>query len=629
LRTYVSKAFWCKPKLDPPYYEFEEARWKLPGHEEICWLDHLFEGGILLPDDTSSRALTMLITGPPGSGKSVLAMELCYRWASSPSDVRPEGLFCFYVSTENTAGRILEKAESFGWKHPGWVFEKYKEGAAGRPVVTVLGIDELGKYVDAQKPDLGKMVEKLIEIWPRCLEERYRSLANVRSPDVLVIDSLNVIYDPGQRAELFNQSLSVATSGPRLVMFVIDSDVSGVGHEFWDHVCDIVVRLDRKYSVEYMLRTIEIVKARNQSHVWGSHQLKIYPKGSDSGGQLSEALRKHPYRKEGGIFIYPSIHYYLSVYKRIAPSKESSPVPTPLESLNRTLAGGLPGGRCTALIGIRGGHKSHLGYLHLLSRVLEGEKTLVVSLRDDEDMAKKTMSKILHQEFAHDSKFAGKLPKPPPEKSSCSEEGFKFELRCLEEFEREGNLEVLYYPPGYITPDEFFHRMFMSIQRLKEDDRDITVLFNSLDQLSARFPLCAKENIFVPGLIEMLMAEGITSIFVAVTEPGQPPEQYGLLPMADLILSFSHRRFNEEYYKWLLKSKQGKRPSVDPLSDPKVQVVVLRVVRMPGGRTAGAHGMLELVGEEEEEKKALYKRAGLHFTEFPAWFPEGEMVEGQ
>jgi hypothetical protein len=137
--------------------------------------------------------------------------------------------------------------------------------------------------------------------------------------------------------------------------------------------------------------------------------------------------------------------------------------------------------------------------------------------------------------------------------------------------------------------------------------------------------LCAKENIFVPGLIEMLTAEGITSIFVAVTEPGQPPEQYGLLPMADIILSFTHRRLNREHYDWLLlnerqRNEKGK-PKSDPLSDPKVQVVVLRVVRMPGGQAAGTRGMLELISEDEK------RSAGLHFTQFPIGFSEGEAVE--
>jgi hypothetical protein len=89
-------------------------------------------------------------------------------------------------------------------------------------------------------------------------------------------------------------------------------------------VCDIILRLDYRSIQDYYLRTIEVVKARFQSHVWGKHQLKVYPKLSLTLPAVTvadkEKLRhSHPYRKEGGIFIYPSIHYYLSRYKRIGP----------------------------------------------------------------------------------------------------------------------------------------------------------------------------------------------------------------------------------------------------------------------------------------------------------------------
>ena len=79
-------------------------------------------------------------------------------------------------------------------------------------------------------------------------------------------------------------------------------------------------------------------------------------------------------------------------------------------------------------------------------------------------------------------------------------------------------------------------------------------MFNSLDQISARFPLCAKQEIFIPGIIQTLSGEDVTSICVAVDEPGQPVQQYGLLPMADLIVSFSKRRFTtQDYYSQIEK----------------------------------------------------------------------------
>lgn len=187
--------------------------------------------------------------------------------------------------------------------------------------------------------------------------------------------------------------------------------------------------------------------------------------------------------------------------------------------------------------------------------------------------------------------------------------------------------------------------MLMSIHRLKQDREELTLLFNSLDQLPARFPLCAKQEIFVPGIIEMLAGEKITNMFIAVEEPGQPAEQYGLLPMADLILSFDRRRFSfNDYYNhlnearnldnqvggfgekiqgikqqfYLLPEDRGKRP------ESHREEVVLQVVRFAGGQKAGAGGILELVEANADE---LYDEPGLYFTELSPKYSQGCPVD--
>jgi hypothetical protein len=185
-------------------------------------------------------------------------------------------------------------------------------------------------------------------------------------------------------------------------------------HDIWEYASDVVIRLDNTSTNDYYLRTIQIVKARYQSHTWGKHQLKIYkkpvlPDRSDPQAFEDIMRRSHPYRKVGGIFIYPSIHYYLSTYKRRGPIEQISYAQTwPI--LTGVLEEGIPEGRCTAFIGTRGGHKSHFGYLHLLHRILNWqvvnagrnvreEAALVISLRDDERMTWRTMEQIRNTEF--------------------------------------------------------------------------------------------------------------------------------------------------------------------------------------------------------------------------------------
>lgn len=636
LKTGVSSAFWCRPKLGKPFYKFSPAKWPHPGLMDasgpISWLDRLFDGGILVTDP-STRALTMLITGPPGTGKSILALEICYRLTLYHNyHKRPDGLYCMYVSTENSAERIITKARSFDWELAFDKFQKYDE-SPGTPHVAVLGADTIrNELKEKQKPDLGLMVDQLARKWEQVLiKNPYFKKRPIPSADVLVIDSLNVI-GPSDKADIFNQFLNVATNGPALVIFVMESGSGGQGHEYWGYVCDIILRLDRKYSQDYMLRTAEVVKARNQQHAWGQHQLKILPSPRETvlstavrkmtpHERLIQARRRSPYRSEGGIFIFPSIPYYLSIYKHDLAEEDPMPVPFPLPSLSKTIGNGLPAGRCTALIGTRGAHKSHIGYFHLLSRILKGEKAIVVSLRDDERMAQKTMSLILQQQFPQDAMREDRSQR------NKNGEDLSEETRRIEKFEMDGNLEVIYYTPGHIAPDEFFHRIFISIQNMKrQGDQPLTVLFNSLDQLPARFPLCARESIFVPGLIQMLTAEKATCIFVATNEPGQPEEQYGLLQMADMILSMRPRRFYKKYLDWLMQP-EDERPGIekikpDPVWDPMVQTVVLHTVRIPAGKPAGARGMLELV-----DQSSPVRDPGLYFTPFPNEFPAGVIVE--
>lgn len=163
--------------------------------------------------------------------------------------------------------------------------------------------------------------------------------------------------------------------------------------------------MDYEYSHDYYVRTIEVVKARFQAHRWGKHQLKIYanPKSVKKPDELDEEevrrynttlRRAHPYQPTGGIFIFPSIHSYLSVYKRKTVSEKPVRDTTYPEKLNRIIQ--IPKGKCTAFIGERGGHKSHLAYLHVLHRLLkqEGESSLIISLREDEGTTKETLAEM-------------------------------------------------------------------------------------------------------------------------------------------------------------------------------------------------------------------------------------------
>lgn len=603
IKTGISTIYWN---------EVEDGKFKIADiivdeeKKNISWFDELFRGGIRL---FKKKPITMLIKGPPGSGKSTLALELCYRLGLKNQ------LKSLYISIESDKDQIISNIkDSYCWE----------EAIDKEHFITTLDDN-----IDAKETHLGIWNPKKMKNWMKISEivdSAYKTLTKIYeialsdglikslksrliigeglnnkrfNPNILVVDSLNVV-PINERPNAFQHFLKVShKKGTRLMVFILDGSLTADNNPFWDYFCDIIVELNYNKNNDYYMRTFEIVKARYQEHVWGTHQLKIYSKENNSTTDDDIKLsRAHPFRNEGGIFIFPSIHYYLSRYKRIPAKEKPSYDSTYPESLNNILfgassndsdnTGGFPKGRCTAFIGCRGGHKSHLGYLHLLNRLIMGtdnpdskESVLVISLRDDEKMTESTMQKILRNEFPNKNKHT------------------------IQNFKKEGALEILYFPPGNISPEEFLHRVFVSIHRMKQNGKHLTVLFNSLDQLSARFPLCAKQDIFIPSIIQLLIGEEVTSIFIAVDEEGQPKGQYGLLPMADLIISFHKFTLNSETYIDIFKGLEDYDFSILQ-NNPEERFreeVIITVERYAGGKKAGTKGILELGNICKQPKK--------------------------
>jgi KaiC/GvpD/RAD55 family RecA-like ATPase len=657
LVTGISRAFWSDPENPARFVPAYIPTLTRVSQRDTCWLDQLFEGGIVLPD--ASWAVRMVISGPPGTGKSTLALELCARCALEPEHTQDSGevkrpISSWYVATEVHTKWLIANAQQFKWPHTADLIGE-DEGKR----VRVVDLDYLKQTQEPGPHPSSNAEQTLAELICELFGHRKRATAVDKQPalqptekrpgpGIVVIDSLNTIR--GNEFDNYEHFMNLAAhvhNGPRLIVALADSGPQGIART-WEYAADIVLRLDTEYVSGYLLRTIEVVKARFQAHVWGRHQLKIYEAFSsqqsnrgaahqarlnptNTGGSLEDAARReetrlrraHPYRKEGGIFIFPSIHYVLSRYKNESPSVHHGKVESPVANLNAFLGTGFPRGRCTALIGDRGTHKSHLGYLQVLSGAVEqyredpgsagSERAIVVSLRDDEGMTRETMAQNLNESWA-----------------SLLRERRITPQSLLETLERQGRLEITHFPPGFITPEEFFHRLLLSIHRIKQGNRSnvhVSLLFNSLDQLSSRFPLCAAQRIFIPGIIQMLSAEGVTSYFVAADDvrrsdngsdrhPQTGFDYYGLDAMAELILQLRRGpEARKRYFELLRQARPQDLPPLDnglELELPEtVSRVELSVERFAGGQPAGAAGILELVGDGTAVLHKIVGRNGL------------------
>src|SRR6266496_3267754 len=75
--TFTGKAYWCDPKngdFAPALIRGMKSNIgdsNDPDSRGVCWFDELLQGGIVLPTGLQSgRALTLLLSGAPGTGKS-------------------------------------------------------------------------------------------------------------------------------------------------------------------------------------------------------------------------------------------------------------------------------------------------------------------------------------------------------------------------------------------------------------------------------------------------------------------------------------------------------------------------------------------------------------------------------
>lgn len=276
--------------------------------DPIFWLDRLMEGGFELPDPEpgivggkSDRALVVLLTGPAGTGKSTFALELSMHWAAPCRPEEAGGLTTLYISSETNRQWPMQKADDLGWKERGRLAFHERHSLASPQEAAKSGrvlIDTTNKFIEylteGPKPlinftqkeavrialkltglqlDAVKTVTDFVESLPK--DDGRRELKETiekEQLDVLVIDSLNGIGTAEGKREVLTKFGFFVKSRLKAIILILDSEAHV---DEWAYLADVVIRFDIAREQGYLVRRLEVVKARYQSHVWGTHQLKF------------------------------------------------------------------------------------------------------------------------------------------------------------------------------------------------------------------------------------------------------------------------------------------------------------------------------------------------------------------
>ncbi|MDQ4059286.1 MAG: AAA family ATPase [Actinomycetota bacterium] len=292
-------------------------------------------GGGLLPGSF------VIITGAPGTGKTVLAQQICFAAAT------PERKAIYYTTLSKPHSKLLRQLQPF---------EFFDADAVGQRIDLI----ELTGLFEDEGPDrLGSVVTEIVR---SCFESK---------PVVVVIDSSKVLNALGgeneRRRAIFELSSRIALTDA-VLLFVGEYSPQEMEEVFEFPIADGAIHLvnERQGAIDY--RWLRVLMMRGTGYLEGTHTFDINSKGIQLYPRLEAALANHA----------------------PPPTKRIS---IGIDEVDELMGGGIPETDATLVVGQSGVGKTILA-LSLIARALEdGERCLYVSLQEDvEQLVRKAAS---------------------------------------------------------------------------------------------------------------------------------------------------------------------------------------------------------------------------------------------
>jgi circadian clock protein KaiC len=273
----------------------------------------------------------VIVAGPPGSGKTILAQQICFENASS------ERRALYYTTWSEPHEKLIRHLEPFSF---------FDAAALGERV-------EFLHLAELMASDADGMDAVSEEILRRSFESR---------PAVIVIDSskaLHDVVDPDVlRRAIYDLASRVAHSDAVLILVgEYSADETRSRPEF--AVADGILQLENEARGPVDRRWLRVLKLRG---------------GETSGGQHSFHITT------SGFEVFPRLE---SVVPRRVPT-QSGRAGFGDARLDAAIGGGIPRGSSTLLAGPSGVGKTLLGLAFIAAGVEQGERCLHVSFQESE-----------------------------------------------------------------------------------------------------------------------------------------------------------------------------------------------------------------------------------------------------
>lgn len=285
-------------------------------------LDLILGGGV-------SPGSLLIIAGAPGTGKTILAQQMCFANAS------PDRKALYYTTLSEPHSKLIRHLEQFEF----------------------FDAEALGKRVEfIHLPDLARR-ESVHAVTAEVVRKSFET-----QPVIVVIDSARALHDftpPEALREIVYDLASRVAHTDAVLVFVgeyTEEDLS-TAPEF--AVADGILQLVNESQGSLDSRWLRVVKMRGAGHISGRHTLRI---GVD------------------GIEVFPRIEA-ASLARAEAPGVR---VPTGIRGLDEMTAGGYPAGSATLVAGPAGSGKTILGLHFVADGLARGERCLFVSFQETE-----------------------------------------------------------------------------------------------------------------------------------------------------------------------------------------------------------------------------------------------------